>query len=291
MINLSLIVKTLLVPCIFVALALAALFLFQNRLLYFPMRAQLQDYIPDGLEVWPEVSVADNPEISESAANKAGNTADPVLGLIVQVDDNLTTRGTVIVFHGNAGHAGHRVYYAEQLSQLGFRTILAEYPGYGPRAGQPDESTIVNDAVKIVELAHAAYGDPLWLVGESLGAGVVASVTGRTASVVQGVILITPWNRLFDVASYHYPWLPVRWLLRSEYDSITALESFSGPKLIIVAGNDTIVPANLGTDLYQHIPQPKKLITLADAGHNDWAGYVSPTMWSDAMQWLLFPSR
>ena len=31
-------------------------------------------------------------------------------------------------------------------------------------------------------------------------------------------LMITPWDRLQQVASYHYPWLPVRWLLRDRYD-------------------------------------------------------------------------
>ena len=51
-------------------------------------------------------------------------------------------RGTAIVFHGNAGHAGHRAYYARALTPLGLRVILAEYPGYGPRAGQPGEQAL-----------------------------------------------------------------------------------------------------------------------------------------------------
>ncbi|HLA27245.1 MAG TPA: hypothetical protein VJZ49_05070 [Syntrophales bacterium] len=37
-------------------------------------------------------------------------------------------KGTVIVFHGNAGTAADRVYYATALGSIGYRVILAEYP-------------------------------------------------------------------------------------------------------------------------------------------------------------------
>jgi len=265
------IARALLAGAAIIALVLGAVFLLQNRLLYYPTREQLPDYVPEGLKAWPE----------------AIPSAEPILGLVAPADNPQTTRGTVIVFHGNAGHAGHRGYYARQLSPLGFRTILAEYPGYGPRSGKPDESTLVDDAVAIVELAHATYGDPLWLIGESLGAGVAAAAAARTEPMVKGMVLITPWNRLEAVASHHYPWLPVRWLLQSRYDSVQALELFNGPKLILLASNDRIVPASLGRDLYTQLPQPKKLIELTDAGHNDWIRYAPTALWRDTMQWLL----
>ena len=73
-------------------------------------------------------------------------------------------RGTVVVFHGNAGHVGHRAFYAAIFTRLGWRVILAEYPGYGPRGGQVGERPLVEDAEqtlrRAVELAPAEYTLP-----------------------------------------------------------------------------------------------------------------------------------
>jgi len=44
-------------------------------------------------------------------------------------------KGTVTVFHGNAGPAAGREFYLQALAPLNYRVILAEYPGYGGRTG------------------------------------------------------------------------------------------------------------------------------------------------------------
>lgn len=53
----------------------------------------------------------------------------------------------MIVFHGNAGAAIDRSYYVDALTPLGYRVVLAEYPGYGGRSGQPREKVFVADAI------------------------------------------------------------------------------------------------------------------------------------------------
>ena len=180
---------------------LALVYVFQDRLLYFPQRATVEEVTGPGLRPWP------------SAQDFRGLAAEPA-GAV---------RGTAIVFHGNAGHAGHRSFYADALTPLGWRVILAEYPGYGPRAGKPGERSLVDDASETVALAHRQYGEPLLLVGESLGAAVAAAAGQRQQGRTAGLLLITPWDRLAQVASHHYPWLPVKWLLRDQYDTATPL--------------------------------------------------------------------
>jgi len=105
-------------------------------------------------------------------------------------------RGTVVVFHGNAGSARDRRYYISALEQRGYRVVLAEYPGYGGRDGKPGEATFISDGSKTARLALEAFGGPLWIWGESLGAGVAAGVAADDALPVAGVALITPWDNL-----------------------------------------------------------------------------------------------
>ena len=84
-------------------------------------------------------------------------------------------KGTVVVFHGNAGTADHRAYYVTALGSMGYRVILAEYPGYGARQGELGEPSFVRDAQATVRLASQRYAEPIFLLGESLGCGVVAA--------------------------------------------------------------------------------------------------------------------
>ncbi len=94
---------------------LAAIFLLQDRLLYMPAKAGVEHMASGGLRAWP--------------------TAQDFRGLVAEPAG--AVRGTAIAFHGNAGHAGHRIFFAAALTltRLGWRVILAEYPGYGPRGG------------------------------------------------------------------------------------------------------------------------------------------------------------
>jgi pimeloyl-ACP methyl ester carboxylesterase len=223
----------------------------------------------------------------ERGGLRAWPSAQDFRGLIAE--PSLPARATAIVFHGNAGHAGHRGFYAAALQPLGLRVILAEYPGYGPRDGAHGEAAFVDDAAQSIALARRSYGVPLLVIGESLGAAVAAAATARQADQVDALLLITPWDRLEHVASHHYPWLPVRWLLDDAYDSAAALATFGKPVLVVVAERDTIVPPQFGAALHAALPGPKRLVTVAAAGHNEWPDRVNARWWDDIIGYLLSP--
>lgn len=239
--------------------------MFQDRFLYFPEKATVANVVSPQLSAWP--------------------TADEFCGLVATPTGSV--RGTAIVFHGNAGHAGQRCYYAAVLTQLGLRVILAEYPGYGPREGRLGEQSLVDDAEQTIDRGYRLYGAPLLLVGESLGAGVAAAAGPCHRDKIAGLILITPWDRLMSVAAYHLPWLPVGWILRDRYDSIAHLASFDRPILVAIAEQDSIVPARFGRALYDSLAEPKRLKLMSGAEHNDWIERVDESWWREAIQFLL----
>ena len=238
-------------------LLLAGIYLGQDRLLYFPAPAPLQALAQGGLQAWP--------------------SADDLRGLVAEPTG--TARGTAIIFHGNAGHAGHRAFYAHALTPLGWRVILAEYPGYGPRAGKPGEASLVADAADTVALAHRQYGGPLLLVGESLGAAVAGAAAAQQRDLSAGLLLITPWDRLEHVAAHHYPWLPVKWLLRDRYDTAARLAGFDRPVVVAIAEHDAIVPGQFGSALFDALGGPRQLVLIKGAGHNDWPNRVDAQWW------------
>jgi len=236
---------------------LLALYVLQDRLLYFPATMSPQASPGQGLRPWP------------SAEDFRGWVTEPPSG----------ARRTAVVFHGNAGHAAHRAFYAQALGPLGFRVILAEYPGYGPRDGVLREASLVADAEETLARAHRQFGAPVLVIGESLGAGVASAAAPRQRSAVAGLLLITPWDRLRHVAGHHYPWLPVRWLLRDRYDSVENLRAFNRPTVVVVAERDSIVPAPLGTALHASLPGPKRLVVINGSDHNDWFERTTAGWW------------
>lgn len=253
-----------------VVAGLALITLLQHRLLYFPARASVAQMAAGGLVPWPSAT--------DFRGLLAERTARP-------------PRATVIVFHGNAGHAGHRSGYAGTLVPLGFRVILAEYPGYGPRSGGLGESSLVGDATRTIDAARHQFGPPVLVIGESLGSGVAAAAAGQRRDHVAGLLLLTPWDRLAGVAAHHYPLLPVRWLLRDRYDSSAALAEFGRPVVIAVAEDDAVVPARFGFALHQALGGPKRLESIAGAAHNDWMTRVDSAWWRRTTDFLLEGGR
>jgi len=243
----------------------------QDRMLYFPARAQLTEMVGSDLRPWP-----DERAFRGLIATPAGDPGGPSAG-----------KGTALVFHGNAGHAAHRSYYAQALTALGLRVILAEYPGYGPRPGEPGEATLVSDAEETIALAHRLQGEPLIVIGESLGAAVAAAAAARQQDKVSGLLLITPWERLEQVASFHYPWLPVKWLLRDRYDTVESLREFRRPVVVAVAEADAIVPARFGQALHENLAPPKALLVIESASHNDWPSRIGAGWWARALAPLM----
>lgn len=246
-------------------LLLAAIFLWQDRLLYFPAKATVERMANDTLRAWP--------------------SPQEFRGLVAEPPGDV--RGTVIVFHGNAGHAGHRAFYANALTPSGLRVILAEYPGYGPRGGTPGEASLVADAEETIAIAHRRYGAPVLVMGESLGAAVAAAAGARHRDLTAGLLLITPWDRLAHVGSHHYPWLPVKWMLRDDYDTVLNLATFDRPVVVAVAERDSIVPARLGTALHASLGAPKRLLVIPAADHNDWPDRVDASWWRGAITFAL----
>jgi fermentation-respiration switch protein FrsA (DUF1100 family) len=120
----------------------------------------------------------------------------------------------------------------------------------------------------------------------------VAAATGaRQRDRTAGLLLITPWDRLEHVAAYHYPWLPVKWLLRDRYDSAAPLALFGRPVLVVVAERDSIVPARFGVALYKALADIRQLRVVKAAEHNDWVDHADDTWWREAISFLLAQPR
>jgi pimeloyl-ACP methyl ester carboxylesterase len=265
---------------LFYAVVCLAAYLFQNRLLYHPVRLSAEQAAAHattrGLAPWPA-----------GAASPDGG------GVRAFLRESATdeTRGTVLVFHGNAGTALDRQFYAHALGRLGYRVLLAEYPGYGARPGETSESSFVADALETVRLAHAEFGPPLYLWGESLGAavaaGAVAGLAARDAGdEVAGVAMITPWDTLPNLAQRIYWFLPARWLARDRYDNVANLRAWSGPVAVAYAAEDRVVSNRFARSLHASLPEPKRLWVFDRADHNDWPSAPGEPWWAEVAAFL-----
>lgn len=251
----------------FVGMLLSSMFFLgcslQDRLLYYPDHSVPTDsqLAKQGLRFWP-------------------SGRDSYRGFLGVMPEG-TAKGTIIVLHGNAATAAERLYYLTPLRRLGYRVLLAEYPGYGGRKGKPGEKVFVRDARETIRLAAEMYGKPLYLLGESLGGAVAASAIREAGVSVDGIILVTPWDTLQTVAKEKFPYLPVRLFLSDKYDTRANLETYQGAVAVVAAERDTIIPPHHAQKLYSSFPGRKKFWTIQNADHNDWPGFISDAIWKE----------
>jgi uncharacterized protein len=195
----------------------------------------------------------------------------------------------ILITHGNAGYATHRADYTAILRAAApdraLSVYILEYPGYGSRSGTPSQTSFLAAADEAVALIPD--NKPLILLGESIGTGVASATAAAHPDRVAGLLLLTPFDTLANVAQHHYPLLPVRWILRDQYPSEDWLKQFHGPLAIVVAANDTIVPAKFGQNLHDTYAGHKKLIIADQADHNDLLHTLTPAAWQEALQFLL----
>ncbi len=196
--------------------------------------------------------------------------------------------GAVLVFHGNAGGAVHRDYlrdlFRHEEATADVSVYVFEYPGYGFREGRPGERTFRGAAVN----AHAALSgtyDSILLVGESIGGGTATWLAGEKGA--DGVLLITPFNRLSAAAAHHYPWLPVRLLLRDRFRNDEHLERYEGPVAFVVAGQDAVIPFRLARVLYEAYHGPKLWRLQENADHNSIYFGSGSGFWKEVVAFLL----
>ncbi len=177
-----------------------------------------------------------------------------------------------VVFHGNAGMALNRGYYADLLAGFHesgpWRVHVFEYPGYGPRGGEPGEAAFAAAALKAVDALIEQRPEPLLIIGESIGSGVAAGIARRRPEAVAALLLITPFDSLVDVAHHHMPYLPTGLVLKDRYDNVDALKAFARPLVVVTAGQDTIIPPERAVPLLEQHPGPVLHVVQSEAGHN-----------------------
>jgi pimeloyl-ACP methyl ester carboxylesterase len=199
-------------------------------------------------------------------------------------------KNRMLILHGNGGHALTRTYLMDGLGAQDEGTAwdfyCLEYPGYGWRAGNANQADIVAAADAAVNELLKNDARPLYLAGESLGSGVACLVAARHPRQVRGLFLVTPYTSAVDIAVGRYPIFPVRLVMQDTYEAAAALNEYSGPVAILLAGQDYIVPTRFGQALFDGYTGPKKLWIQSDAGHNSLDYDPRAAWWKEVSEFL-----
>ena len=182
---------------------------------------------------------------------------------------------TILWFHGNAGNIGYQVDDIAALRQwTGANIFVFDYRGYGNSGGRPSERAFYQDARaawSYLLTRREVNPQRVILYGRSLGtaAAVELAAAPPAGPPPYAVILYSPLTSLRDMARAAHPRLPIHWLAAGQFNSLARIGGVSGPILIIHSADDEIVPVEQGRRLFAAAPEPKQLLILTGAGHND----------------------
>ncbi len=236
-------------------LVVAMLWTMQRQLIYFPGTAP----VPPAAAVLP------------GARDVVLETSDGLRLGAWYVPARPPERGiTVLVANGNAGDRSLRAPLAEALSRRGLAVLLFDYRGYGGNPGSPSEEGLARD----VRAARAYLVDDVGVrpdrilyLGESLGAAVVTELA--TEHPPAGLVLRSPFTDLAAVGQEHYPFLPVRALLRERYPVREQVARIRAPVSVVYGGADSIVPPEQSVAVARAAVHLHALVEVEGADHND----------------------
>lgn len=145
------------------------------------------------------------------------------------------------------------------------------YRSYGGSTGVPSEAGLIADAQVTYDLIATAHTS-VALMGRSLGTGVAVALAASRP--VEKVVLVTPFDSVANVAADRYPWAPVHWLIKDQYDSVKRMPHVRAPVLVIIAEHDESIPRFHTDALLASIPASQRhSVTIRGAAHNDLGDY------------------
>ncbi|MDF5720687.1 MAG: alpha/beta fold hydrolase [Rhizonema sp. PD37] len=193
----------------------------------------------------------------------------------------------VLYLHGNGINIGANVERANRFHKLGFSVLLIDYRGYGrSEGGFPQETSVYQDAEAIWNYLIQLHIPPnqIFIYGHSLG-GAIAINLALEHPDAAGLIVESSFTSIRELITYrnNFWMFPVDLILIQRFESIKKVPNLKMPVLFIHGMADFIVPTNMSQSLYDLAHEPKKLLFVPGAGHNNVAE-LEPVKYQQVIQ-------
>lgn len=196
----------------------------------------------------------------------------------------------VLYFHGNAGNIAQRFSEIRAIAEhTGAAVFGSGYRGYGQSTGTPSEAGIYSDGEAAVRYARETLGyapASTVVIGRSLGSTVATHLASRGEDFA-GIVLITPLSTGRDYGRTHLGFISV--MAGRSFDSLGRAGGIHEPALVLHGLDDAVIPYEYGRKLFDALPGPKQLVTIAHAGHNN-LEFIDPhTFWRELTAFVISP--
>ncbi len=183
-------------------------------------------------------------------------------------NENLDHNTSIIYFGGNSEDVTYNIPDSNKYSAKNI--FFTNHPGYGKSTGQPSERSLFDNALQAYDQiikTHNLNAKDIIIMGRSLGSSVATYVASKRTS--KGLILITPFDSIENIAIKQFHLFPVSLLLKHKFKTIDYIDRVNCPILIIATDNDEIIPSTNLSNLYKTREKKIKLLKINNAGHND----------------------
>jgi pimeloyl-ACP methyl ester carboxylesterase len=241
----------------------ALLVLFQDRLIYFPLRystAQLEEARAVGVQE-VRFRTSQGNQAAFSWRNEDSDTAPQTVWLLFGGNGDVALAWVSLV----RAFPGRRTVF-----------LLIDYPGYGICEGRPNPQTILENSERAVQTLLELKGwkldsDALCVLGHSLGGAAALQFAAKYA--VRKILVVSTFTSMADMVRAQIR-IPLGGLLRHRFDNVESLKAILSqnevPEIRIFHGQaDEIVPAQMGRTLAQLDPSRIKFSEIPGVRHND----------------------
>lgn len=177
-------------------------------------------------------------------------------------------KGMVVLYHGNAGSACQRYFYADMFMEAGYGYVIPEYAGYSNDRRETTHMLVKQDVQNVVSYLLTQNTDTVLVMGESIGTGMASYHTSLQAP--EKLLLLAPFASLADIAKRKFWFYPSSFMVDNAFDNTELLRNYTGLVTIVHGDRDTIIPRQSGIKLYESLLSEKKeFISIDGFGHND----------------------
>jgi len=149
----------------------------------------------------------------------------------------------------------------------GYTLYFPHYRGYGASSGSPSESAFFSDALRIYDHIRKQHNF-IAVIGRSLGSGVAVWLASKRP--VSALILTTPYDSIRRLGQENYPLFPVSWIIKDPFESWEYAGKIGVPPLILLAGNDQVIPRHCSEALIAAFHETHPLVkTFPHADHGN----------------------
>ncbi|MDE5071464.1 MAG: alpha/beta fold hydrolase [Trichodesmium sp. St2_bin6] len=191
------------------------------------------------------------------------------------------TAKVILFLHGASGNMAAQekscnLERVVKLYQLGFSVFMIDYRGYGNSTGRfPTEATVYEDASIAWNYLTQEKGfspKEIFIYGYSLGGAIAVNLCLQQPKAA-GLIAESCFTCIKDMAKYRYKIqiFPLKLLITQKFDFINKVKSIKVPVLFIHGMKDQVIPITMSERLFAAAPEPKKLLLMPNAGHNNLA--------------------